>query len=382
MPAFLRFGSWVGGDRDGNPFVTAEVTRQTAAIQADHALRALATGAQRIARTLTMSDDATPPSPELANSLARDAVAAPETFSVIRTSSPSEPHRQKLLFVAERLAATRHGRIELAYRRPDELLEDLRLIQDSLRAAGDNRAAFGELQHLIWLTETFGFHLAELEVRQHSAVHRAALDELLAQLDDAPADGEARLALLDRLAVEGWPSHVQATSDRTREVLDTLRVMSWLQERWGERSCGRYIVSFTQSPEHLVGVRALARLAVGDGPLRLDVVPLFETGADLNGAVGILERWLPLASTRAWLGSTDGHVEVMVGYSDSAKDVGPASATLTLYTAQGGLVDWADRHGLQLTIFHGRGGPSAAAAARCTGPSSRSRRARSPDGSR
>jgi phosphoenolpyruvate carboxylase len=356
VPAFLRFGSWVGGDRDGNPFVTAEVTRQTAAIQADHALRALATGAQRIARTLTMNDDATPPSPELANSLARDAVAAPETFAAIRTSSPSEPHRQKLLFVAERLVATRYGRIELAYRQPEELLDELRLIQDSLRAAGDDRAAFGELQHLIWLTETFGFHLAELEVRQHSAVHKAALEELLGQLDEAPADDEARLALLDRLAVEGWPSHVQATSDTTREVLDTLRVMSWLQERWGSRSCGRYIVSFTQAPEHLVGVRALARLAVGDGRLRLDVVPLFETGADLNGAVGILERWLPLASTKAWLGQTGGHVEVMVGYSDSAKDVGPASATLTLYTAQSGLVDWADRHGVELTIFHGRGG--------------------------
>lgn len=356
VPAFLRFGSWVGGDRDGNPFVTAEVTRQTAAIQADHALRALATGAERIARTLTMSEDATPPSPELANELARDAVAAPEVFAGIRTSSPNEPHRQKLLFAAERLNATRRGRIELAYRRPDDLLADLRLVQDSLRQAGDDRAAFGELQHLIWLTETFGFHLAELEVRQHSAVHEAALDELLGQLDDEPADDEARLALLDRLAVEGWPEHVQPATDKTREVLDTLRVMSWLQERWGPRSCGRYVVSFTQKAEHLVGVRALGRLAVGEGRLRLDVVPLFETGADLSGAVGTLERWLPTDSTKVWLGQTGGHVEVMVGYSDSAKDVGPASATLTLYSAQSELVEWAEGHGLHLTIFHGRGG--------------------------
>ncbi len=356
VPAFLRFGSWVGGDRDGNPFVTAEMTRQTAAIQADHALRALTTAAERIARTLTMNEEATPPSAELANSIARDAVSAPEVFSGIRTSSPGEPHRQKLMFVGERLAATRSGRLELAYRQPDELLADLRLIQESLHEAGDDRAAFGELQHLIWLTETFGFHLAELEVRQHSAVHRAALDELLAQLDEVPSDDAARLTLLDRLAVEGWPEHVQPRSDKTREVLDTLRVMSWLQDRWGPRSCGRYIVSFTQGAEHLVAVRALGRLAVRDAPLRLDVVPLFETGADLNGAVDALEEWLPLPSTQAWLAGTDGHVEVMVGYSDSAKDVGPAAATLTLHKAQDELVGWAEKHDIHLTIFHGRGG--------------------------
>ncbi|MHA6513776.1 phosphoenolpyruvate carboxylase [Tessaracoccus sp. Z1128] len=358
VPAFLRFGSWVGGDRDGNPFVTAEVTRQTMTIQAEHILKALAAGTERVARTLTMSEEASPPSPELANALARDAVTAPEIFNAISKSSPGEPHRQKLLFVANRLTATRQGHIDLAYRDPGELVADLTLIQTSLERAGDARAAFGELQHVVWLAQTFGFHLADLEVRQHSAVHRAALDELLGQLDwDPQAQGSpTRLQLLDSLTVNGWPAHVQAVTDSTREVLDTMRVMAWLQGRWGVQSCGRHVVSFTQTSEHLVAVRALARLAVGDSPIRLDVVPLFETGEDLRGAVDVLEEWLTLESTCRWLEDVDRHVEVMVGYSDSAKDVGPASATLTLYQTQTELVEWANRHGIELTLFHGRGG--------------------------
>lgn len=357
VPAFIRFGSWVGGDRDGNPYVTAEVTRQTMAIQADHALKALVAGADRVAQTLTMGEDSTPPSPALLNSLATDAATAPSVFHTISSSSPGEPHRQKLLFVAQRLAATRDGAIDLAYREPNELVDDLKLVQQSLADAGDARAAHGELQHLIWLTQTFGFHLAEIEVRQHSAVLTAALDELLDQLDPASRDTfPTRAALLDSLATNGWPAPVQPRSDRTREVLDTLRVMAWLQRRWGSQSCGRYIISFTQSAEHLAGVRALARLAVTDSPFRLDVVPLFETGTDLRNAVTILEDWLALPSTRSWLQRTDHHVEIMVGYSDSAKDVGPASANITLYQTQTELVAWAQRHNLHPTIFHGRGG--------------------------
>ena len=355
VPAFVRFGTWVGGDRDGNPFVTAEVTRQTVAIQADHVLRALAEGAERVARTLTMSDENTPASPALRDSMAVDAVTGPQISAEIAASSPGEPHRHKLLFVAARLAATRRGSLDLAYRDPGDLLADLELVQASLQRAGDVRGAYGELQHLIWQAETFGFHLAELEVRQHSAVHAAAIEELLAQLD-GPVTAGSRLALLDDLAVHGWPDHVRPSTERTREVLDTLRVMALLQERWGRRCCGRYVISFTQSAEHLVTVRALARLAVGDRPLRLDVVPLFETGRDLNGATAVLDEWIQLESTRTWLRERDHNVEVMVGYSDSAKDVGPASATLTLYETQTDLVSWAKRHSVRLTIFHGRGG--------------------------
>jgi len=162
VPPFARFGTWVGGDRDGNPFVTAEVTRQTMAIQSDHVLRALVEGADRVARTLTMSDQNTSASPALRDSLAVDAVTGPQIFAEIAASSPHEPHRHKLLFVAARLGATRRGSVDLAYRDPVDLLADLKLVQASLQLAGDPRSAHGELQHLIWQAETFGFHLAEL----------------------------------------------------------------------------------------------------------------------------------------------------------------------------------------------------------------------------
>ncbi|KAB7744881.1 phosphoenolpyruvate carboxylase [Nostocoides sp. F2B08] len=359
FPSIVRFGSWVGGDRDGNPFVTAEVTRETVAQHAGEALRILTEAVDHVARTLTVDEVSTPPSTALRDALANDAAAYPRLVGEITKDSPREPHRQKLLIIAARLEATRIEQVGLAYDGPEECLTDLRLVQESLVAAGDPRAAYGSLQDAVWMLETFGFHLAELEVRQHSQVHRAALVELLAglpQLVDDPEAAADDAALLDRLATEGWPELDSTPSATTREVLDTLRVMAWLQQRWGRRSCGRYIVSFSQSAAHLVGVRALASLAVGSRPLELDVVPLFETGADLAAAAQTLEDWLSLESTRRWVDERDRAVEVMLGYSDSAKDVGPTSATLGLHAAQSALVDWADRNRLTLTLFHGRGG--------------------------
>ncbi|HET7761082.1 MAG TPA: phosphoenolpyruvate carboxylase [Phycicoccus sp.] len=361
LPPVIRFGSWVGGDRDGNPFVTAEVTRETVRAHADQALEILHDAVDRVARMITVDEESTPPSAALRDALANDAAAHPRLCAEIAKDSPNEPHRQKLLLVAARLEATRREQAGMAYSGPEEALADLRLVQDSLVAAGDARTAHGELQDVVWTLETFGFHLAELEVRQHSAVHRAALAELLALLPEGhrPGDPQAAAAdafLLDRLAVEGWPELTGRVGDRAREVLDTLRVMSWLQQRWGRRSCGRYVVSFSQSAADLVAVRALARLAVGGRPLALDVVPLFETGADLDASDATLEEWLTLRSTARWLDEVDRRVEVMLGYSDSAKDVGPTSATLALHRAQSALVDWARRHAVELTLFHGRGG--------------------------
>jgi phosphoenolpyruvate carboxylase len=359
IPAFVHFGSWIGGDRDGNPFVTAQVTREAMAAQADEALRLLARSTDRVARMLTLDGRTAPPNAALRARQAMTAAAYPALAAETASSSPGEVHRQQMLVIAARVAATRRRDADLGYRRPEDLLADLRLVQRSLADAGARRAAYGELQHLIWQVETFGFHLAELEVRQHSRVHAAVLADLLAQLPDPPADPEAAAGdaeLLDRLGAEGWPATPAPTTEQGAEVLATLRVLATLQQRWGERSCGRYIVSFTQDPADLVAVRALARLAVGDEPLRLDVVPLFETHDDLRRAVGILDAWTSLPGETAQLDGRGRSQEVMVGYSDSAKDVGPTSATLTLYDAQAALVDWARRRDVALTLFHGRGG--------------------------
>jgi phosphoenolpyruvate carboxylase len=371
---YLRWGSWVGGDRDGNPSVTAETTRAAMAIQADHVLRGLEAVTRRVGHALTAAAATTPPSPELLASLARDRAAFPGTAAAIGTRWPDEPYLQKLLLAAERLAATRAALLGgdgaepgTGYRAADEFLADLRLVQASLVSAGAARLAYGELQHLAWQAETFGFHLASLEVRQHAAVHA----EVLAALAPGAA-GDA--AALDRLASHGWPDGPVAVGGATREVLDTLRVMAELQARYGPEACRRYVVSFSRSAADLAAVRALARLAVPDGSLELDVVPLFESRADLERACDVLDEYLALPGAAAWLERRGRRLEVMLGYSDSAKDAGFLSANLALYRAQGGLAAWAAERGIDLALFHGRGG----ALGRGGGPAGRAVRGQAP----
>jgi phosphoenolpyruvate carboxylase len=345
--AFLRFGSWIGADRDGNPFVTAEVTRQTATIQAEHALRALENATERIGRALTVHAG-----PELAAALpgmTRALAAAqdehPELLADITARALEEPFRAYLLYVARRLRATRQDLENaaaagpgpaglafpgLAYPGPGAFIDDLRLVQRELVLAGAARQAFGELQHLLWQAETFGFHLAELEIRQHSAVHARALGEL--------AGG-------------------REPSAQTREVLDTFRAAAWIQDRFGPDACRRYVISFTHSAADVAAVFDLARLALPEGPLPvLDVVPLFESGADLENATQVLDDMLRLEPVAARLADTGRRLEVMLGYSDSAKELGPVSATLRLFTAQQRLARWAQANDVRLTLFHGRGG--------------------------
>ncbi len=365
FPPYLRWGSWVGGDRDGNPTVTADVTRSAMAIQVEHALRGLEAVTRRVARSLSVSAASTPASAPLLASLERDEADLPEVAAEISKRAPDEPHRRKLALAAERLVATR---LELpgAYPSTGAFLADLALVQASLTGAGAARLAYGELQHLRWQAETFGFHLASLEVRQHSGVHAEVIEELAPQ-----AAGDA--AALDRLAGEGIASP-PARSPLADEVIATLRVMAELQARWGAEACRRYVVSFSRSAADLAAVRALGRLAVPDGSLELDVVPLFESRADLEAAPGVLDEYVALPGVAAWLDDRGRRVEVMLGYSDSAKDVGFLAANVALYRAQGELAGWARRNRAELTLFHGRGG----ALGRGGGPAGRAIRGQAP----
>ena len=230
--AFLRFGSWVGADRDGNPFVTARVTREAASIQADHILRALENATTRIGRALTLHEETTPPTAGLRRALAAASAAHPDLLAEIAARSPQEPYRTYLLYAAQRINATRVRHADLAYPGPAEFLADLRIVQESLAAAGAAKQAFGELQHLIWQVETFGFHLAGLEVRQHSEVHAPALAEL-------------------RAAGPPGAEHSGSLSAQTEEVLATIRAVAWVQDRYGVDACRRYVVSFTRSADDI-----------------------------------------------------------------------------------------------------------------------------------
>ena len=348
VPPFIRFGSWVGADRDGNPNVTAAVTREAAVIQADHALRGLEATCARIGRALTVYEGSAPPPPELRRALAAAAAEHPELLAEISARSPGEPYRAYLLYLVERLVATRTRHVDLAYADAGDFLNDLRLVQESLAAAGAVRQAYGELQHLIWQAETFGFHLAGLEVRQHSQVHARALAELRSGAEP---------------------------SAMTLEVLETIRVIAWIQRRYGVDACRRYIISFTTAADDIAAVHELAGFAFpdGGGPV-LDVVPLFETGEDLARAPRVLTGMLELPAVRERLAAEGRHLEVMLGYSDSAKELGPASATLRLFDAQAELAAWGAKHDVALTLFHGRGG----AIGRGGGPAGRAVLAQAP----
>ncbi len=254
---------------------------------------------------MTVGDWSAPPSPDLRRALVAAFNAHPELLREIEARSPRESYRSYLLYAAERLAATRTRNLDLAYGGPAEFLADLRLVQSSLAEGGALRQANGELQHLIWQAETFGFHLAGLEVRQHSRVHARALAELRAGETASP----------DAPPVE--------LSPMTAEVLETIRVVAWIQRRYGVEACRRYIVSFTTSADDIAAVYELARYALPEGAsLDLDVVPLFESGDDLARAPQVLTGMLDIPAVRQRLEANGGHLEVMLGYSDSAKELG------------------------------------------------------------
>ncbi len=357
-PAFLRFGSWIGADRDGNPYVTAAVTEQTAQILSEHALRALENATTRIGRSLTVAATLTGTGDaageaDLAAALSGAAAAHPDLLGELSSRSPGEPFRTFLLYAGRRLQATRLDGSRtggLAYESAAGFLADLRLVQRALADSGAPRQAYGELQHLIWQAETFGFHLAGLEVRQHSAVHAAALRELR-ELSDG-----------------------RQPSAATRELLSTFRAIDSIQHRHGIEACHRYVVSFTTSAADIAAVYELAELACPEGSPVLDVVPLFESGDDLANAVQVLGETVELAPVRRRLAETGRRLEVMLGYSDSAKELGMVSASLRLFDAQLRLARWAAGQDITLVLFHGRGG----ALGRGGGPAGRAVLAQAP----
>jgi phosphoenolpyruvate carboxylase len=363
FPAFLRWGTWVGGDRDGNPNVTAAVTEAAVGIHAEHVLRALEGATRRIGRMLTMSEESTAPSTGLVAALAEDQARFPTQAEEVLTRARGEPHRQRLLLMAERLRATRLGQ-KGAYGGPDQFLEDVRQTQQSLVRAGSARVAYGDLQHLAWQAETFGFTLASLEVREHSEVLQSVVQGLV----KGPAPDALALDQLSRL---GWPDGTEPQSQKAQEVLGTLRAMHRIQARWGVDACSHYVVSFSRSAADVVAARALARLAVPDASLELNVVPLFESRSDLARATEVLDSLLELPGWRKTLEHHGRQLEVMLGYSDSAKEVGFLAANLSIYRAQEALAAWARHRGIALTIFHGRGG----ALGRGGGPAGRAIRA-------
>jgi phosphoenolpyruvate carboxylase len=336
-PAFFHPGSWIGSDRDGNPNVTAKVSRQVAAKYFTHMVSTLHDKCYHIGRNLTLDSTRTKPTAELVNLWNHQVEMSEVLTGRAQLISESEPHRAVMLVMADRLTATITRNSDTMYHSADEFLADLRIVQRSLAAGGSARAAYGPVQTLIWQVETFGFHMVEMEFRQHSLVHSRAL----ADIREHGRNGERG-----------------ALDPMTHEVLDTFRALGSIQKRYGIKMARRYIISFTKSAQNVADVYELARLAFAhqaDVPT-IDVIPLFEQLEDLEGCVGVLDDMLELPDVQRRLAQTGRKMEVMLGYSDSSKDAGPTTATLALHSAQERIAQWAEKNDIDLTLMHGRGG--------------------------
>ncbi|MGZ3427139.1 MAG: phosphoenolpyruvate carboxylase, partial [Polyangia bacterium] len=372
---FLRYGSWIGGDRDGNPNVTAEVTRRAFDMQRRLVLTRLGRDATLLGREISVSTRRLPPSAELIASISADRERLPEVAARARRYE-AEPWREKLWYVRAKLQAARDRR-ETGYADAHAYCEELALLDRTLAAAGMEPLRQGHLRDARRRAEVFGFHLASMDLRQHAAVHEAAVAELLAAggIDGYAALPEPeRVALLSTLlerADVGAPRHRAQLSPATRELLDTLDVVGRARRDSGGAACERYVVSFTREASDLLGVLFLVR-AARLSPDELRPVPLLEQLEALARARPIAESLLRAAPMRAAIG---GELEVMVGYSDSSKQAGYVASTVALEEAQTELARVADEHGVMLTIFHGRGG----AIGRGGGPASRAIRAQPPE---
>ena len=324
-PAFFHPGSWIGSDRDGNPNVTAKVSRQVARKFSDHVIAALEEACRTVGRNLTMESGTTPPSAELKNLWNHQKEMSERLTSKAALISTKEMHRAVMLVMADRLHYTIERDADLMYKSCDDFIADLKIVQRSLAAAGDPRAAYGPLQDLIWQAETFGFHMVEMEFRQHSVVHSRALEDIREH------------------GLHGERGELQPM---THEVLDTFRALGFIQKRNGIKAARRYIISFTKSAQNVRDVYELNRLAFAhpeDVPT-IDVIPLFEQLEDLENSVDVLDEIIKIPEVQARLKATGGKMEVMLGYSDSSKDAGPTTSILALHDTEGRIAKWAEEH--------------------------------------
>jgi phosphoenolpyruvate carboxylase len=366
VPSLLTFGSWMGGDRDGNPFVRPETTVRALDDMRLACLAHLERRVEMLAERISLSTHVVGEPTELEPLLAAARERFPALAGRAAERNPSEPYRQAVTFILERLHATRWREPE-GYDTPAGLLADLGAIDASLRARGAGAVADGLLRDVRRQVEVFGFHFARLDVRQHADRHRAALAELLAAVgvssEYADLDEGARIRLLTRLIEERRPLvpiDLGPLGDEAREVVETFRAIAAALAGAHAGAIQAYIVSGTEGPADLLEVlllmkeSGLARPGGRDAALR--IVPLFESGATLRASGETMRRLLEVGAYRAALAAVGDEQEIMVGYSDSNKDVGYVASGWEIYRAQIELSTVLARHGLRCIFFHGRGG--------------------------
>jgi phosphoenolpyruvate carboxylase len=365
----LRFGTWVGGDRDGNPYVTPEITIATARRASHVILGRYGEILDDLTRRLSISSEITRPPRSLMKSLEVDRVLLPLIWKKNRKRNADEPLRLKLSFMSARIEATRRlvasrdaGRPRkepAAYMGVDEFEKDLDLVRSYLIAARAEHVCRTSLDPLIAAVRAHGFHGFMMDVRDHSEVNAAAVRELLPGADGS-GDGDSLRAAL--VSTRASTKRGRKVSPETRKVLDTFGAIRIVQDEAGEAAACTYIVSMTRSRDDLLRVLFLAReaglvnLAAKKPFSRIDVVPLFETLDDLENAPEVMRSLLDDPLYAKQLAARGRRQEVMIGYSDSSKDAGIISAAWALYRAQDALANLFRETGIALRLFHGRGG--------------------------
>jgi phosphoenolpyruvate carboxylase len=368
----LHFGTWVGGDRDGNPNVTAATTLDVLEAQHEHGLRELIVAVEELSTELSPSQRLVAISDELAGSLAADAEIMPQIYQRFSRLSAGEAYRQKCAYIHQRLLNTRQRIADDAAPHPGrdytsaaQLLEELEIMHRSLQAARGDLIADGLLRRLMRRVAAFGFHLATMDIREHATKHHAALAELYARLGEdsyEQLDRDERLVRLDHELAGRRPlapvvTVLEGESERT---LETFRGIRRALDRFGDTVIESYIISETRGADDVLAAVVLAREAglidLQSDIARVGFVPLFETIDEVRNAGRLLDQMLSSESYRKVLTLRGGIQEVMLGYSDSSKHGGLATSQWELYRASRSLRDVAIRHEVELRLFHGRGG--------------------------
>ena len=381
IPTVLKFGSWIGGDRDGNPFVTPGVTRNAIRLHTQEALEEYISRVLNLRSILTHDIEFVTPTPVFTDSLNHDESKLkkiafkkqPELFS-------TEPYRRKLHFMVHRLKLNLKSvqnkingntskNTEVGYSNVKDFLGDLYLIRDSLIQHNDVDISKGELKDLIRLVETCGFSLYELDIRQESTVHTNTVDEVLKQF--IPNVGyhslseEKRINLLSELIrreslPKANPDPLSPQSIETLELFDTMMEM---RNETGEDIFGSYVISMTHEASHVLEVMFLARLAglvgkdkKGKTYCNILISPLFETIEDLQHIKGVLTNLFENPDYMSLLSASGNLQEVMLGYSDSCKDGGILASQWNLYNAQQNVISLTEKYSVKCRMFHGRGG--------------------------
>jgi phosphoenolpyruvate carboxylase len=350
----LRFGTWVGGDMDGNPNVGAETIRDALAAHRRVLFSRYLAELKELALILSQSASRVAIDPAVVQRVSEYSRRMRRAWAGIPRRHRDMSYRCLLILVAARLAATLEDR-DGAYADPQEFLSDLELVRLSLLRNGGRHAGLYPFERFLARARTFGFHLAALDVRQHAEVHRSALVDCAGGAAWSAREAGERRALL-HAAINGSEVPLPGAVEVTRSVLDVFRALEQSRARFGAAAIGVFIVSMSESADDVLAVLALARIAGAASPIALDVAPLFETVADLAAAPRILSELLADPVYREHLRARGDRQVVMLGYSDSNKDGGIAASRYALQEAQAELSAIAHAAGIDLSFFHGRGG--------------------------